>query len=79
LIRELSKSQNQSEVTVIYFYAPFAGVILNRVLDNIRDSLMLAPRKLTIVCKNPYYFEKELHRHNMSIFGGYLISLFIMA
>jgi len=52
------------EVTVIYFYAPFSGETLNRVLDNVQNSLILEPRKLTIICRNPYYFEKELHRHN---------------
>ncbi len=53
-----------SKVTVIYFYAPFSGETLNRVLDNVQNSLILEPRKLTIICRNPYYLEKGLHRHN---------------
>jgi len=37
-----------TEVTVIYFYNPFTGAILQQVVDNIHKSLVEAPRKLTI-------------------------------
>jgi predicted RNA methylase len=50
-------------VTVIYFYNPFSGAALAQVLDNIQQSLTDAPRQLTIVYKNPPYFEQESIKH----------------
>lgn len=49
-----------SEVSLIYFYSPFSGAILSQVVDNIHKSLVEAPRELTIVYKNPTYFETEV-------------------
>jgi SAM-dependent methyltransferase len=40
------------EVTIIYFYNPFLGETLSRVLVNIRNSLLSSPRNLTIVYRN---------------------------
>ena len=44
-----------TEVTVVYFYNPFRGSVLARVFENIKASLAYAPRKLTIVFKNPIH------------------------
>jgi SAM-dependent methyltransferase len=41
------------EVTVISFYNPFVGPVLASALASIRQSLRQAPRKLTVVFKNP--------------------------
>jgi len=41
------------EVMVAYFYNPFRREVLENVLDDIHRSLVEAPRKLTIIFKNP--------------------------
>lgn len=46
------------EVTVVYFYNPFEGDVLAKVFDNIRQSLLECPRKLTIVYSRPRFFEQ---------------------
>ncbi len=50
------------DVTVMYFYSPFSGAVLRRVLENVRRSLAAAPRKVTIIYKNPHHFEEEARR-----------------
>ncbi len=47
------------EVTIIYFYNPFSGTVLNETLSNIRASLDATPRELTIIVKSPEHFEPE--------------------
>ena len=44
-----------SDVTTIFFYNPFDGPVLSRVFRNIKESLAIQPRKLTIVFKNTDY------------------------
>lgn len=44
------------DATVIHFFDPFAGVILEQVIDNVRASLQRAPRKLTILFADPNHF-----------------------
>ena len=53
------------EVTVIYFFNPFCGEVLTRVLENVRESLRRNPRPLRLVCKVPAKsaFEEEIRRH----------------
>ncbi len=48
-----------NDVTVIYFFNPFKGATLSTVLDNIEESINRFPRELTIIYKNPPYFEKQ--------------------
>jgi len=52
------------EVTVVYFYNPFEGELLAKVFDNIRQSLLESPRKLTVVYSRPRYFEKLAGRYD---------------
>ena len=48
------------DVSVIYLYNPFRGEILQRFFENIRRSLEQAPRRLTVIYKNPGHFEREV-------------------
>jgi hypothetical protein len=41
------------EATKAFFFNPFAGPVLETVLDGIRDAVQAAPRPLTIVFLNP--------------------------
>lgn len=41
------------EVNVIFLYNPFSGRVLGQVFENIRASLMAAPRDITVVYYNP--------------------------
>jgi 16S rRNA G966 N2-methylase RsmD len=50
------------DVTVIYLYNPFRGVHLQRVFENIQCSLQRSPRELSLVFKNPIYFEELADR-----------------
>ncbi len=46
------------DVTVVYFYNPFSGQVLDGALDNIENSLQRRPRPITILCKSPENFER---------------------
>jgi len=52
------------EVTMIYFFNPFCGEVLSRVLRSIRDSIRQHPRALRLICKVPAQsaFEEEVRR-----------------
>jgi hypothetical protein len=52
-----------TDVTIVYFFSPFTGAILSQTLHNILDSWQASPRKLTIIFKNPRFFEAEALRH----------------
>lgn len=47
------------DCTVLYFYNPFHGRILAKVIENIRRSITEAPRRLTIIFARPQHFEEE--------------------
>jgi precorrin-6B methylase 2 len=52
-----------NDVTVIYFYNPFRGEVLHRVMANIHQSLNRHPRLLRVVCNVPpsqSEFEEEI-------------------
>lgn len=55
------------EVTIIYFYNPFGESTLAATLDNIEASLVLRHRKVTIIYKGPYLFEKQASRRKWLI------------
>ena len=46
------------EATVFYLYNPFHGTVLDAVVKNIKESITNNPRKITLIFKNPIYFEK---------------------
>jgi SAM-dependent methyltransferase len=52
------------EVTIIYFFNPFCGEVLERVLANIHNSVRAAPRPVRLICKVPETsgFEMEIRR-----------------
>jgi len=45
------------DVSVIYFYNPFVGETLAKVVDRIRDSIRRHPRKITIIFFNHKHFD----------------------
>jgi precorrin-6B methylase 2 len=47
-----------ADVSVVYFFNPFGGNLLKKVVQNIRDSLARSPRSLRIVYHAPGKFEK---------------------
>jgi SAM-dependent methyltransferase len=51
------------DVTVVFFFNPFHGTILTRVLDNLHTSLREQPRSLTVICNLPPQspFESQVH------------------
>ena len=57
------------EVTAIYFFNPFYGEVLAKVLQNIRASLRRQPRALRLICKIPERsaFEEEVVKHTWLI------------
>jgi hypothetical protein len=55
------------DVTVIHFFDPFAGIILEQVIENIRASLRRAPRRLTILFADPNHFDP------LARAGGWLV------
>lgn len=51
-----------SDVDHIYLFNPFRGPTLRRVVDNIRDSWLAAPRPLTVIYLNPDEFATHAKR-----------------
>lgn len=41
------------DVTVVYFYSPFRGRMLDDVVKNVQQSINRKPRELTVLFKNP--------------------------
>jgi 16S rRNA G966 N2-methylase RsmD len=51
------------DATVLYFANPFSGDVLERVLENIKASLMRAPRPISLISHNhepTYPFEQQI-------------------
>jgi precorrin-6B methylase 2 len=48
------------EVNYVYLYNPFRGETLSRVFDNIRKSLDVTDRKLTLIYKKRIAFEEKM-------------------
>jgi hypothetical protein len=42
-----------ADVTMFFFYTPFGPVVLKKVLDNISQTLVERPRKVTLVFRHP--------------------------
>jgi hypothetical protein len=45
-----------NDATVLHFFDPFAGAILEQVIENVRTSLRRAPRRLTVLFADPNHF-----------------------
>jgi SAM-dependent methyltransferase len=54
-----------TDVTLIYFFNPFCGDVLARVLSNILESHRHQPRAIELICKIPAQsgFEEEIRQH----------------
>ena len=46
-----------NDVTVIYMFNPFQDQVLIETMHRIHESLLASPRKLTLIYRNPLYFE----------------------
>lgn len=51
------------DVSVVYFYNPFHGFVLGRVLANLRASLERTPRRMRVIYNNPTHFKKISHQY----------------
>ena len=51
------------DVSLIFFYNPLRGVLLERALERIRASLEARPRHTRLVYGNPVYFEQMADRY----------------
>lgn len=51
------------DATVIFFFSPFGDESISKVMNNIHNSLTLAPRKLMVVFCNPRIFENVLRNN----------------
>jgi SAM-dependent methyltransferase len=61
VLADATQWQVPPDASVLFFYNPFDGVILSKVVANIQQSLARAPRKITIVYVRPEkFFEKEV-------------------
>jgi SAM-dependent methyltransferase len=56
---DASKHVVPSDVTICYFYNPFSDDVLAQALDRLHESLLAAPRRITLIYLNPGGFEKE--------------------
>ena len=54
------------DANVIFFNNPFSGTILERVLSNIKKSLLRSPRNITLICNLPAEcaFEKQMRQQD---------------
>jgi SAM-dependent methyltransferase len=50
-----------SDVNIIYFFNPFRGVVLQKVISNIYESYRSFPRDIYIIFFNDIYFKKILN------------------
>jgi SAM-dependent methyltransferase len=48
------------DVTCVFIYNPFRGAVLAAVIENLRRSLVRAPRALSLIASNPDRFEEAL-------------------
>lgn len=49
--------------SVVYFFNPFHGIELERVLDRLRQSIQAAPRLVRVVFNNPTHLLRQRHRY----------------
>lgn len=62
--REFTLPARQS---VLFFYNPFRGAIMEKVLSNIEDSLRANPRAMFLVYLNPVMHESFMQRQGMKL------------
>jgi SAM-dependent methyltransferase len=61
VVADASTYDLPNDVTVIYFFNPFRGLLLRKVIENIRRSLVECPRRVRIVYNTPDDFERAIH------------------
>ena len=60
LTNDASSFLPPADVTMFFFYNPFGPVVLKKVLDNIFQTLMERPRKVTLVFRHPGHLQQIL-------------------
>lgn len=48
------------DATLLYFYNPFTGSVMARVVENLRRSLVSSPREVTVVFAGPRHFDEAV-------------------
>ena len=61
LTADASTYELPGDVSVIYFFNPFRGTLLRKVIEKIEDSLAKSPRRMRIVYNTPDDFERAIH------------------
>jgi len=56
------------DVTIIFLYNPFCGLVLEKVLKNIRESLLEKPREVRLICQVPKQSAFEVDLQHQSHF-----------
>src|SRR6266446_5836034 len=57
MLWDAAEFKNLDPYTFLYMYNPFPEVDMRSVLDNIRDSVLRVPRRLTLVYKCPVFHD----------------------
>lgn len=60
IVADATRYAIPASVNVMYFYNPFRGRVLDRVVDNIRDSFERAPRPIHIIFFNNDHFDRTV-------------------
>ena len=60
MVADASRFEIPDSVNVMYFYNPFRGQVLHKVVGNIRDSFDRAPRPIHIVFFNNGHFDQVI-------------------
>ena len=61
---DASRFEIPATVNLMYFYNPFRGHVLEKVVENIRASFEQTPRPIHIVFFNNGHFERVVERHS---------------
>ena len=63
MVADASSFEIPDRVNLMYFYNPFRGRVLHKVVDNIRESFNRVPRPIHIVFFNNGHFERVVEHH----------------
>jgi precorrin-6B methylase 2 len=55
------------DATILHFFNPFHGEVLDAVMDEIERSVAAAPRRVTILFANPEHFESHLRTRGWNL------------
>jgi len=64
------------DVTVVYFYNPFGGALLKKVFENLADSVLRSPRRVTVIYRNIAHLAEGVSRSDMLVERRRVASLY---